>query len=760
MKSSILVLSVALLAGCDGGANSQGGDAGTTGAPDAMPPIEHPDDATRYAFANGCYALGTTDADGAERWLRASDDEHYAFDATSAAEAAPFVMKASDLATYLFYDADAGYLVAEDGPILRETTLQSDVSRVDDNYVSGAEWQLEFSDTVSLRYRLRNRRTDDFLGFDGLVNDGVDAAALTIEPAEGCADHPEMSLDATGAVLAKTYEDGALYGFVDTHSHILSNFGFGGGGVFHGAAFHRLGVTHAMGDCELFHGPEGRADFLGWGFSDESGTLDEGSFLSLLSTGRLPEPNHATDGWPTFTDWPTRTSSTHQTQYYKWLERAWMSGLRLMVQHAVSNEAFCDLMADTGFQPVRYGCEDMLNIDRQLVEVRRMERYIDAQSGGPGEGWFRIVESPEAARDVIAQGKLAIILGIEVPNLFDCYLTPRPGGPECDTAHIELQLDRYRERGVRAVFPNHKYDNAFTPGDGHRGIVELGNFITTGHWSNYVEDCPVVDTVFDKGRVVYGGFNEPREEFLAPAPNPLIQFTMMPLMQLLPYSGRIREPALDGEWCQKAGLTAAGTTLMRGMMKRGMIPEIDHLPRRSYLDAFALLVESDYPAAGTHGNTNDGKLFALGGVSKAGFGRCADPADPGSMASRFRDHRDQIVAAGGFGAEGFGFDLNGLAGIVGPRFGADANCADVQQNPVEYPFQSYAGDVTFEQPRMGERVVDFNTEGMIHIGLVAELIEDARRTGVSDDDLDIVFRSAEAYIRMWERAEQRSRELQ
>ena len=51
---------------------------------------------------------------------------------------------------------------------------------------------------------------------------------------------------------------------------------------------------------------------------------------------------------------------------------AWLSGLRLVVQHAVSNEGLCALMVDTGFQPARWGCADMLNIDRQLVEIREM----------------------------------------------------------------------------------------------------------------------------------------------------------------------------------------------------------------------------------------------------------------------------------------------------------------------------------------------------------------------------------------------------
>ncbi len=47
----------------------------------------------------------------------------------------------------------------------------------------------------------------------------------------------------------------------------------------------------------------------------------------------------------------------------------------------------------------------------------------------------------------------------------------------------------------------------------------------------------------------------------------------------------------------------------------------------------------------------------------------------------------------------------------------------------------------------------------MHIGLLPELIEDVRRDGVSDAELEPLFKSAEGYLRMWEKAERRAREL-
>ena len=60
---------------------------------------------------------------------------------------------------------------------------------------------------------------------------------------------------------------------------------------------------------------------------------------------------------------------------------------------------------------------------------------------------------------------------------------------------------------------------------------------------------------------------------------------------------------------------------------------------------------------------------------------------------------------------------------------------------------------------LANRMVDFNTEGMVHLGLVVEVIEEVRRDGVSDEELEPLFRSAESYIRMWEKSEERGRAI-
>ncbi len=690
----------------------------------------------------------------------------YEWERKAEAEAARFRLQAADLGVYLLYDADGRYLVAEDGALTREDALESDMTRIeggrlDDAYVSGGEWVLEPSARGGERYQLRSRRTDRLLGEEGLAEEEEDGLAFTLEHATGCATFPELSLDASGTVTRTTFDDGALYGIADAHSHPFANYGFGGGGVFHGSPFHRLGVEHALPDCAPYHGEGGRHDFFGYAFDDQGNNAGNlAAALPALLSGELPEDNHATAGWPDFTDWPDAPHrSTHQTQYYRWLERAWMAGLRLQVAHATTNSVICNLVVGEGMEPSRYDCEDMTAVDRILEETWALQRYVDAQWGGEGKGWYRVVTSPAEAREVIAQGKLAVVLGIETSDLFRCNLTPRPDGPTCDEAWIEEQLDDYYARGVRAIFPVHKYDNRFGPGDGSGDFIELGNFLNSGHWTNMTEDCPDVPAGFDGGQIQFGGLAQARDEYLSDPPNDLSGFPDAPIDTAINFVSEILEDPIAGDWCQNATLTTYGEALLEGMMARGMIIEVDHLPKWSYRQAFEILEENDYPAAGTHGRDWDGQIYALGGLSVVGLGRCQDPDNPGSTLSNLTTKTALAASMGAYPSVPLGFDLNGFAGAPGARFPEGA-CGVEQQDPVTYPFTSYAGDVTFTEPWLGTRAVNFNQEGMVHIGLLPELLEDARHDGPeADASLEPLFRSAEAWIRMWEKAEARGMEL-
>ena len=99
---------------------------------------------------------------------------------------------------------------------------------------------------------------------------------------------------------------------------------------------------------------------------------------------------------------------------------------------------------------------------------------------------------------MINQGKLAVILGIEVSKLFDCGLNNEQA--ECTAPQIDQRLDEVYDMGVRDMELVNKFDNALAGVAGDSGttgvVVNNGNKIETGkYWQmtscdghNHVED--------------------------------------------------------------------------------------------------------------------------------------------------------------------------------------------------------------------------------------------------------------------------------
>ena len=130
----------------------------------------------------------------------------------------------------------------------------------------------------------------------------------------------------------------------------------------------------------------------------------------------------------------------------------------------------------------------------QAKDLYDLQDYIDAQFKGPGRGFFRIVKSPQEARAVIDDGKLAVVMGVETSQPFDCLY--RDGVELCTEAQIDSGLEELWDLGVRSMFPVHKFDNAFggTMMDGGTTglLVNLGNLYMTGRWWE-VGACPGTD---------------------------------------------------------------------------------------------------------------------------------------------------------------------------------------------------------------------------------------------------------------------------
>ena len=279
---------------------------------------------------------------------------------------------------------------------------------------------------------------------------------------------PDTSVPDPGPSIVEAVRDDSpvVRGYVDLHNHLFSDAGFGGQ-LLCGRVWDPEGVASALRDCPD-HYPNGNFAL----------------FENL--TGARPEGTHDPTGWPTFADWPTHDSLTHQQNYYEWVQRAWEGGLRVMVNQLVTNRQLCEIV------PFKVDpCDEMWSVRRQAQMTHDLETFVDEQYGGPGKGWFRVVESSGEARRVIAEGKLAVVIGVEVSELFGC--TSWDGVPACAESDIDEGLDELYDLGVRSTFLCHKFDNAlcgvrFDP-DGLGLVINIGNKLSTNaFWRT--EPCP------------------------------------------------------------------------------------------------------------------------------------------------------------------------------------------------------------------------------------------------------------------------------
>lgn len=496
-------------------------------------------------------------------------------------------------------------------------------------------------------------------------------------------------------------DDSPLWGFADLHTHQFANLGFGGG-FFHGEAFHSGGpagqeMERALPPCDFNHFrsflvtpfglPVPALPFIGQPIHGPGSSADP---LGFILDGRL----HNTGGYPTFNGWPHYTTHDHQQMYHQWLERAWRGGLRLMVTHALNNSTFCGISN----RRIDFGCGDMAAVDRQIQAAKDLEAWISKLNGG--DGWYRIAYSGAQARQIIAAGKLAVVLGIEVDDLFGCLAR---GG--CSTDFVRSELQRYYQLGVRHLFPIHLSDNVFGGSAVTDDRFNINNLILTGRLYS-VRDCSPSGFDFQLGDLsniaaaLLGLFNT----------NPFTLATR----------GTINYPDYpDFPHCNDRGLTPLGEVLIREMIANGMIIDIDHMSELSASRTLAICEETGYPVVGGHTGfldfyptahkRNEGqktsaiveRVRKAGGLFGIGFmaGSTAElPSTPrmthncGNSSQSFAVAYLQAAAQMAGGAVAVGSDFNGFAGAPGPRFGgpAEGNCT-AQVGGVSYPFLVHGG---------------------------------------------------------------------
>ncbi|WP_067685900.1 hypothetical protein [Nocardia jejuensis] len=531
-----------------------------------------------------------------------------------------------------------------------------------------------------------------------LTNEATETStAASFVTDTGCAEFPEAQTGAVGTPGPSVSADGSVLGTIDAHAHVTA-YEFMGGDFHCGRPWHPYGVTYALPDCATYR------------------TGTNGLVASFLDYGA---PFHSSDtrGWPTFRDWPKPSVLTTEGTYWTSIERSWKAGLRVMTVDLVDNESLCAMMTDR-----RNPCDDMTSVRTQAAGLRSLQDYIDAQAGGPGLGFFRIVTSPAEARLTAASGKLAVVLGMELSDPMGCGVFL--GQPKCGTGDVDRWLSELRGLGVTSFFPVHKFDNAFggtkMDTDATGLLVNAGNFMQTGTFWN-VQSCNGPERDSTQPSVpIAGDVNQ----FLSRLTGPLLGGAPLPLYAAGPH-------------CNARGLTDLGRYLINQMIDRGFLIEVDHLSEATADAVMSIIEQRHYPGVlSSHGwdsTKTTQRVYAAGGFATPYAG------GPAGFVNAWREARAMARPGGDFGF-GFGSDMNGIAG-QGAAVGAGV---------VPYPFTSHDGAVTFDRERWGERTFDITTDGTATYGTYADWLEAIRVLGGPEIMTD-VFHGAEVYLRLWER---------
>ncbi|HVL00112.1 MAG TPA: hypothetical protein VM553_09875, partial [Dongiaceae bacterium] len=295
-------------------------------------------------------------------YLATAGENAYRFSSGGEQEAEPFFLKPSGLGTFLLYDHDGRFLSTQ----LIHVTRDAQPSR-------RAEWRINKlalyrgliqTDTLySLvnivdELRLQRGKTGPLIRADGNNLSPDVALDLVPQPASACRSFPEAPLNADVAEDFNEPHDptAPVKGYVDLHTHL----GFPqamAGLAMAGDVFHPWGIEHALKDCAHLHGTDGMLDLL------------EGQRASGGAGG------HATAGYPDFPYWPRRDTSTHVQAYYRWLQRAYLGGLRLMVSHVTGNPTFCQLLSFMKPGRAEGDCGSRSEVENQTLYLYALQDY-------------------------------------------------------------------------------------------------------------------------------------------------------------------------------------------------------------------------------------------------------------------------------------------------------------------------------------------------------------------------------------------------
>ncbi len=529
-----------------------------------------------------------------------------------------------------------------------------------------------------------------------------------------------------------------LNGFVDMHTHPMSQFGFGRE-FFYGNI-----DGNFIRDCNDMHGYVQKipGPFPGTWIFPTGSSPSQNLIRNKLIDAQNPHPKRAGDaGWED--GWPKQSYTTHQQMWWEWIDRARRGGLKTIVALAQNSHTLADAMETVGPYDDLHSMEDQI---RELIAfVGRHTEIMDT------------VTTATRMRKVVQSGRLAVIIGIEMDNIGNFYSPAQRRLGEVYNStprqlEVKNEIDRLHRMGVRYIFPVHIVNNVFggaaVYGNGMESIsFNASNFYLTGRIFN-VESVSTAETGIAFREPDFAGtlsseirtlIDVARNLPFAPLPSQVLNFSQ--------YS----YPSPDAGFGHRntLGLTPdLGDFAIRYMMRKGMMIDIDHMSEKCVADVMRIALDNNYPLNSGHngprGTAGDEKtrtddhytdLRTLGGMAGVGTGDVDPSVFVGTYSAVINKMRGKNVA--------MGTDVH--VGAKLPK--APSGRARLSENVPGLEVCCRTGDNTkrwdFES---------FNKDGMSHYGLFPEFIQSLRNASPSFENY-ILFSTVEDFAQMWEKCE-------
>jgi microsomal dipeptidase-like Zn-dependent dipeptidase len=458
----------------------------------------------------------------------------------------------------------------------------------------------------------------------------------------------------------------------------------------------------------------------------------------------------------------------------------------------------------TGWESAPWGCSDQENVIRQLEALHELERT---------HSWFRIAMTPWHARQIISEGGLAVVVSIETDGVLQAASAPLGfygnymdqldeyralgvttlqivhetdsrfcgAAPHRDALNTG-QMFRYPFRGsYMSAFIDHVLETPGRPAGNANDLRELKSTMSNAAWDRDAsgrnrrgltdDGRDLVDAMVARHMPIDLAHTSERcrQDIFAHVPSEYGFYDSHTKFE------RLLNPALDPAGREPAGFAREEEFLIT----EELLPL--YRQRRVLVGLRTAAVDvNDAPVRGQLAAI----VAAGGGRSEEAAGRNrapvpAGPAVPNTCPGSSRSYAQLVDYADQKNLDiAFATDINGMIAQLGPRFGENrcyaAGLEGFTGRPVlpepEAPAVTRGGagargaGVAVERNAEGEIVgarqlrptfettdnMNYDEDGLVTIAQLPDLLEDLRSLGTPG--VDRLAESAEAYIRMWERA--------